>query len=296
MVTNKSVLSKLCDIIIYFLLSVICLVCLVPLVNTLALSFSASSAANAGKVLLWPVDPTLASYEKIITDSAYIQAIGVSCMRVLVGTAVSFVIIVTMAYPLSKSAKTFRFRNVYMWAVISTMLFSGGLIPLYMMVYNLKLINSFWSLILPCAVPVFNVILVMNYMKGLPKSVEESAELDGAKPWTILLRIVMPMCKPVLATVTLFTAVGHWNQYFDGMIYLNSPAKWPVQTYIQSLQTNLSELSTMTDPEEIARLLQVSGITFNAAKVFVALLPVMIVFPFVQKYFIGGIVLGAVKE
>ncbi|WP_300684313.1 carbohydrate ABC transporter permease [Acutalibacter sp. 1XD8-36] len=296
MVTNKSFLSKLCDIIIYFILAVICLICLVPLVNTLALSFSSSSAANAGKVLLWPVDPTLASYEKIISDSAYIQAIGVSCMRVLVGTSVSFAIIVTMAYPLSKSAKTFRFRNVYMWAVISTMLFSGGLIPLYMMVYHLKLINSFWSLILPCAVPVFNVILVMNYMKGLPKSVEESAELDGAKPWTILLRIVMPMCKPVLATVTLFTAVGHWNQYFDGMIYLNSPSKWPVQTYIQSLQTNLSELSTMTDPEEIARLLQVSGITFNAAKVFVALLPVIIVFPFVQKYFIGGIVLGAVKE
>jgi len=100
----------------------------------------------------------------------------------------------------------------------------------------------------------------------------------------------------VLATVTLFTAVGHWNQYFDGMIYLNSPSKWPVQTYIQSLQTNLNELATMTDPEEIARLLQVSGITFNAAKVFVALLPVIIVFPFVQKYFIGGIVLGAVKE
>ncbi len=296
MVRNKSALSKLCDFIIYFILIAICMICLVPLINTLALSFSSSSAANAGEVLLWPVAPTLASYEKILSDSAYIQAIGVSIMRVLVGTSVSFVIIVTMAYPLSKSAKTFRFRNVYMWAVISTMLFSGGLIPLYMMVYQLKLINSFWSLILPCAVPVFNVILVMNYMKGLPKSVEESAELDGAKPWTILLKIVMPMCRPVLATVTLFTAVGHWNQYFDGMIYLNSPSKWPVQTYIHSLQTNLSELSTMTDPDEIARLLQVSGITFNAAKVFVALLPVIIVFPFVQKYFIGGIVLGAVKE
>lgn len=120
--------------------------------------------------------------------------------------------------------------------------------------------------------------------------------MDDAKPWTILLRIVMPMCKPVLATVTLFTAVSHWNQYFDGMIYLNSPSKWPVQTCIQSLQTNLSELSTVTDPEKIDRLLQVSGITFNVAKAFVVLLPVTTVFPFVQKYFIGGIMLGAVKE
>lgn len=296
MVTNKNVVSKIFDGIIYFVLIIICLLCLVPLINTLALSFSSSGAANAGKVLLFPVDFTVASYEKILGDSAYLRSIGVSFLRVIVGTAVSFVIIVTMAYPLSKSKKTFRLRNIYMWAVVSTMLFSGGLIPLYMMVFNLKLINSFWALILPCAVPVFNVILVMNYMKGLPGSVEESAELDGAKPWTILIKIIIPMCKPVLATVTLFTAVNHWNQYFDGMIYLNSPAKWPVQTYIQSLQTNLSELATMTDPDEIARLLQVSGITFNAAKVFVALLPVIIVFPFVQKYFIGGIVLGAVKE
>lgn len=296
MVKSKGIGSKAADVIIYAVLAVVCIVCLIPLINTLALSFSSSNAANAGKVFFWPVDFTLSSYEKIITDSAYIKSIGVSFLRVITGTALSFIVMVMMAYPLSKDAKSFRFRNIYMWLLIGAMLFSGGLIPLYMVVNSLHLINSFWSLILPCAVPVFNVILIMNYMKGLPAAVEESAELDGANPWTILIQIILPMCVPVLATVTLFTAVNHWNQYFDGMIYMNNPAKWPVQTYIQSLTASLQQISTMTDAKEIARLMEVSGITFNAAKVFVALLPVIIVFPFVQRYFVGGIVLGAVKE
>lgn len=296
MVRNRSLGGRAADVIIYVILVLTCVVCLVPLLNTLALSLSSSVAASSGDVLLWPLDFTLASYQNIVGDIAFLKSLGISFARTGVGTAFSFILMVMMAYPLSKSSKEFRFRNVFMWLMIGAMLFSGGLIPLYMVVNSLHLIDSFWSMILPCAVPVFNVILIMNYMKGLPKSVEESASIDGANPWQILFHIVLPMSIPVLTTVTLFTAVGHWNQFFDAMIYMNSPGKWPVQTYIQSLNVVMQSMSTITDPEEIQRLMQISGVTFNAAKVFVAMLPILIVYPFVQRFFVGGIVMGAVKE
>lgn len=296
MVRNRSAGSTIADCIIYIILGIACLVCLLPLINTLALSFSDSVAASSGKVFFWPINFTLESYRRIVEDSAFLRALGVSFARTAVGTVFSFCIMVLMAYPLSKSKKEFRFRGVYMWLLIGAMLFSGGLIPLYMVVNSLQLIDSFWSMILPCAVPIFNVILVMNYMRGLPKEIEESASIDGANPWQSLFKIVLPICVPVLTTVTLFTAVGHWNNFFDAMIYMNNPSKWPVQTYIYSLNISAQSMSTMTNPEEIARLMEISGVTFNAAKVFVAMIPIIVVYPFVQRFFVGGIVMGAVKE
>ncbi len=295
MVRSKKFNGRIADIIIYFILILIIIICLIPIINTLALSLSSSIAANAGKVFLWPVDFTMASYDQIINDSAYLRALIVSFARTIVGTTVTFVIIVFMAYPLSKSAKIFPKRNIYLWFIIGAMLFSGGLIPTFMVISKLGLINSFWSMIIPCAVPVFSMILIMNYMKGLPAEVEESSQIDGASPLTTLVHIIVPMSKPVLATVALFTASGHWNQYFDAMIYMNDPSKWPVQTYIQSLNVSVQQISSVTDPNEIARLLKISGVTFNAAKVFVAMIPILIVYPFVQKFFVGGIVMGAVK-
>ncbi len=295
MVRSKKLSGRISNVIIYFILILIITICLIPIINTLALSLSSSIAANAGKVFLWPVDFTVASYGQILNDSAYLRALIVSFARTIIGTMVTFVIIVLMAYPLSKSSKIFPMHNIYLWFIIGAMLFSGGLIPTYMVVFKLGLINSFWSMIIPCAVPVFNVILIMNYMKGLPAEVEESSQMDGASPFTNLIHIVVPMCKPVLATVALFTASGHWNQYFDAMIYMNDPSKWPVQTYIQSLNVSLQQMSTVTDPNEIARLMKISGVTFNSAKVFVAMIPILFVYPFVQKFFVGGIVMGAVK-
>lgn len=284
------------NVIIYIIMVITCIVCLLPIINTLAISFSSSVAAASGDVFLLPIDFTLASYQNIISDSAYIRALGVSFLRTGVGTTFSFVVMVLMAYPLSKSSKEFHKRNFYMWMLIGAMLFSGGLVPTYMLINSLGLIDSFWVMILPCAVPIFNVILIMNYMRGLPKEVEESARVDGANPWQILLKIILPMSKPVLTTVTLFTAVGHWNAFFDGMIYMNSPSKWPVQTYIQALNVTMQSFATITDPKEIERMLQISGVTFNAAKIFVAMVPILVVYPFVQRFFVNGIVMGAVKE
>jgi ABC-type glycerol-3-phosphate transport system permease component len=295
MVRSKKLSGRIADIIICFILLLIIIICLIPIINTLALSLSSSVAANAGKVFLWPVDFTIASYDQILNDSAYLRALIVSFARTIVGTMVTFVIIILMAYPLSKNSKVFPMHNIYLWFIIGAMLFSGGLIPTYMVVYKLGLINSFWSMIIPCAVPVFSAILIMNYMKGLPAEIEESSQIDGASPFTNLVYIIVPMCKPVLATVALFTASGHWNQYFDAMIYMNDPSKWPVQTYIQSLNVSVQQMSSVTDPNEIARLMKISGVTFNSAKVFVAMIPILIVYPFVQKFFVGGIVMGAVK-
>lgn len=296
MVKNQSIGGIVADVIIYIILGLACIVCLIPLINTLALSFSGSVAASSGKVFFWPIDFTLESYRRIVQDFAFIRSLGVSFARTAIGTAFSFFLMILMAYPLSKSKKEFRFRGVYMWLLIGAMLFSGGLIPVYMVVNSLKLIDSFWSMIIPCAIPIFNVILIMNYMRGLPKEVEESAAIDGANPWQSLFQIVVPMCVPVLTTVTLFTAVGHWNNFFDAMIYMNNPDKWPVQTYIYSLNLSAQSMATMTDPKEIARLMEISGVTFNAAKVFVAMIPIIVVYPFVQRFFVGGIVMGAVKE
>lgn len=295
MVRSKNLSGRIANVIIYFILILIIIICLIPIINTLALSLSSSVAANAGNVFIWPVEFTMASYDQILNDSAYLRALIVSFARTIVGTMVTFVIIILMAYPLSKSSKVFPMHNIYLWFIIGAMLFSGGLIPTYMVVFKMGLINSFWSMIIPCAVPVFNVILIMNYMKGLPVEVEESSQIDGASPLTNLIYIIVPMCKPVLATVALFTASGHWNQYFDAMIYMNDPSKWPVQTYIQSLNVSVQQMAYVTDPNEIARLMKISGVTFNSAKVFVAMIPILIVYPFVQKFFVGGIVMGAVK-
>ena len=147
---------------------------------------------------------------------------------------------------------------------------------------------------LPGAVPVFNVIVLMNFFKGIPDELDEAARIDGANPWTIMLRIFVPLAVPSIATITLFSIVGHWNAFFDGMIYINTRAKIPLQTYIQSLVVEIRDTTGMT-PEEIQRMNAMSSRTFNAAKVFVTMVPVLIVYPFLQKYFVSGLVMGSVK-
>ena len=176
------------------------------------------------------------------------------------------------------------------------MLFSGGLIPWYITIKSFGLIDTIWALVLPVAVPVFNVILLMNYFRGLPKELEESAGIDGAGAWQMLLKIFLPVSVPVLATITLFSVVGHWNSFFDGMILMNKKVNWPLQTYVQQLVVSLQSIMNVTDPEEQKRMLETSNKTFNAAKVFVSMIPILAIYPFLQRYFIGGIVLGSVKE
>lgn len=285
--------NKLMDTVVWLIVILMTLCCLLPLLNTLAISFSNNSAVNANQVGILPVGFTLSSYKKLLEDNQFWRSAWISVLRVVLGTGLNMLMMILLAYPLSKSKNRFASRDIYMKLVIFAMLFNGGLIPGYIIVSKLHLLNTIWALVLPGAVPVFNVILLMNFMKGLPEALEEAAVIDGASEWTILTRVVLPISKPGLATVALFCIVNHWNDYFQGLIYMRTPSKYPLQTYIQQLTIDVSQI---TDPQQLIYFMTISNRTLNAAKIVVATVPLLVIYPFLQRYFVTGIVIGAVKE
>ena len=226
-------------------------------------------------------------------DRQFWRSFGISVLRVVLGLSVNITLLVLTAYPLSKSPKFFARQKVYMSLVLFAMLFSGGLIPTFMVVNSLKLTNTIWALILPGAVPLGNVILLMNAFRGVPKSLEEAAMIDGGSQWVILLKVFLPVVKPTLAAVTLFTIVGHWNDYFSALVYITDTANYPLQTYIQQLNVDITEV---TDPDKLEQLARISSRTLNSAKIVVSTIPLLMIYPFMQKYFVSGIVVGSVKE
>lgn len=285
--------NKLMDTVVWLIVILMTLCCLLPLLNTLAISFSNNSAVNANQVGILPVGFTLSSYKKLLEDNQFWRSAWISVLRVVLGTGLNMLMMILLAYPLSKSKNRFASRDIYMKLVIFAMLFNGGLIPGYIIVSKLHLLNTIWALVLPGAVPVFNVFLLMNFMKGLPEALEEAAVIDGASEWTILTRVVLPISKPGLATVALFCIVNHWNDYFQGLIYMRTPSKYPLQTYIQQLTIDVSQIA---DPQQLIYFMTISTRTLNAAKIVVATVPLLVIYPFLQRYFVTGIVIGAVKE
>jgi putative aldouronate transport system permease protein len=275
---------------VFFIL--LSLLCILPLVHIFAISLSSSSAASAGLVTLWPVDFTLRSYDYIINKHEFFDSIIVSIKRLVVGTSLSLLLCMTIAYPLSKETKAFRMRTVYAWIFVFTILFNGGLIPSYMIVRYTGLLDTLWALVIPSAVNVFNVLLMLNFFRGLPKELEESAFIDGAGHWITLWRIYVPLSMPSVATVALFTMVFHWNSWFDGMIFMNKISNYPLSTYLQNVLTSGSIISSMVNLNDLA---EISDRTTKAAQIFVGSLPILCVYPFLQRYFMKGIVLGSVK-
>lgn len=295
MVQSKTLGARLVNILIIAILIFIGLLSLAPLVNTIVISISSSAAVNAGRVYFLPIDINFSSYEKILNDAKFWKAFLVSVERVVLGGAINMVLTVLMAYPLSRSVTQFKTRNIYMWVIVFTMLFSGGIVPWYMVISKLGLINSIWALVLPGAVPIFNVILLMNFFKGIPKEIEEAAFIDGAGPLKILMRIFIPVSLPSLATITLFVIVGHWNNFFDGIVLINDSAKIPLQTYLQQLNLTRDQMQNLT-VEQLQQFNKISNVTLNSAKILVSMIPIMLIYPFLQRYLIHGIVLGSVKE
>ncbi|MDF2671094.1 MAG: transporter permease [Paenibacillus sp.] len=293
MIIRSTLSQKLATLLIYLILAFVALLCLFPLVHVLAVSLSSSTAASAGVVALWPVDLSFSAYIYALNKAEFIQSLFVSIQRVLIGTGLNLILITLVAYPLSKETSAFRFRTAYVWIFFLTTLFSGGLIPTFMVVQQTGIMNSLWALILPGAVPVFSVVLLLNFFRGLPRELEESASIDGAGPFRILWSIYWPLSVPALATLTLFSMVGHWNAWFDGLIYMHTPDKYPLQSYLQTIviQQNLQPLSA----EDEKLLSEVSNRTFRAAQIFLGALPILVVYPYLQKYFVKGIVLGSVK-
>ena len=295
MVESKRPVDKLIDVLIHVVIIIACILCLIPLLNTLALSFSSSIMAASGTVSFWPKQFTLAAYEAILGERQFFGAFWISVKRVALGGVINFLMMIFCAFPLAHSEKAFKGRNLYMYVLIFTMLFSGGLVPTYIIVSKLGLLDTIWALVLPGAVPVWNSILLMNFFRSLPDEIEEAAVIDGAVPFQILVRIYLPVSLPALATVMLFSLVGHWNEFFSGLIYMNHSDNYPLATYISTIVDTAKDLNMITDPEELQRIMEVSERNMSSAKIFVSMIPILVIYPFLQRYFVKGIVLGSVK-
>ena len=283
----------------YTLMFLTGMICLLPFVHLLAVSFSDQYAVNANLVGLWPVNFTTKSYEFVFTSSQFITAFGITIKRAVLGVAVNLLLITPCAYALSKTTNEFSARNVFAWYFVITILFSSSLVPWYLVIRATKIMDTIWALILPGAVPVWSMLILMNYIRGLPKEVEEAAFIDGADYFTILLRIVLPVCTPALATVFLFAMVNHWNAWFDGLLLMNRVEHYPLQSYLQTIIINpsayIQRMARSGDPRvrDLIKLISIRGT--RAAQLFIATFPILCVYPFVQKYFTKGLVLGSVK-
>ncbi|ACT01804.1 carbohydrate ABC transporter permease [Paenibacillus sp. JDR-2] len=285
--------DKVFLITIYIILALVLVAVLYPLIYILSSSFSSPSAVSAGKVWLWPVDVTLKGYEALFKNSQVLTGYGNSLLYTVSGTLVSVTLTIMLAYPLSRS--TFFGRNVIMMIITFTMLFSGGLIPTYMVVKSLGLIDTRWALIIPNAVWVWQVIIARSFFQqSIPSELVEASEIDGCSDLRFMRSVVLSLSKPIIAVLIIMYAVGQWNAYFDALIYLKSDTKYPLQLILRSIiiqnnsgSANMDALKQV-ERQQLAELLKYSLIV-------VATLPVLIIYPFVQRYFVQGMLVGSVK-
>ena len=285
-------LFNICNVVV---ITLIMLICLVPILNVLAQSFSSSHAIVQNKVRLFPVEFTTSAYSYVMKNKDFWQAALVSAERVLLGVPINMLLTVLAAYPLSKSDRVFKARKYYSAYFVFLMIFNGGLIPTSYVISKLGLIDTIWALVLPCGVPIFNVILMMNFFRGIPESLEESAMLEGAGQWTIMSKIYLPLSKPSIATVTLFSLINHWNSWFDGLIYSNFTDNYPLQSYLQTMVVDMRSIIQSGNMEDIVNALSVNDKNLKAAQIFISIIPLMVIYPFCQKYFTAGLTLGSVK-
>ncbi|MFK7693081.1 carbohydrate ABC transporter permease [Paenibacillus sp. HJGM_3] len=280
------------DVLNYLVLACISLTCLLPIVHLIAVSFSDAHEVLSGNVSLWPVNFTFEPYKVLVKGTSIVRAFVNSLVITVVGVCLSMLFTVLAAYPLSKSY--FIGRRFYSLAVIFTMLFGGGLIPTYLTVKTLGLINSYWSLWMLGLISVFNLLVMKSYFEGLPDELEEAGRIDGCGEWRMLVQIVLPLSMPMLAAIALFYGVGFWNSFMNVLIYITDSTKVNLPVLVQQMlrsQTFLAEMS-YERPEDSAMLTPES---VRAAGLMVMILPMLIVYPFIQKYFVKGVLIGAVK-
>jgi len=287
--------EKVFSVFNYIFITVVCLSCILPIIHILAVSFSAPHYASAGRINLIPRGFNIQAYLFTFEAGNFMRAFWISVQRTVLGVAINMFLMITVAYPLSKSRDRFSARHIYMGFFAFTMLFGGGVIPFFILVNRLGMMDTMWALVLPGGLPVFSMLILMNFIRNLPLELEEAAMMDGAGYFTLLIMILLPVLKPALATVGLFAIVFHWNEWFSGMIFINNPNNIPLQTYLQALVANFQALLRQvgSDPQQIiGRLNEQTG---RAAQLFLAMLPVLAVYPFLQKYFAKGLVIGSVK-
>lgn len=282
--------EKVFSVATYVILSLIVVITLAPFLHVFSKSISRESAVMAGEVGLWPVGFTLETYRVVLGGHVFWQALRVSIHVTVTGTLLHVMVTGMAAYALSRDYLIGQ--RVLTFLFVFTMLFSGGLIPTYLVMRRLNLVGKLWALILPGTISAFNMIILRNYFIGIPRDLEESAKLDGASNLTVFFRIMFPLAMPAIATVALFTAVGLWNNYFSAMIYVNQKSMYPLALYLRSVVVDTDADLVNLNPE----LANLNPQSVRSATVMAATVPILLVYPFLQRYFVKGITLGAVKS
>ncbi|MDA3732192.1 carbohydrate ABC transporter permease [Niameybacter massiliensis] len=288
--------DRLIQAFIYFVVIALCLAIIVPCINVLALSFNDGADAAKGGIYFWPRVFTLDNYKEVFADGKIMKAYSITIGRTVIGTSLSLIVTSLAAFALKE--KDLPGRKLITMMITFTMLFSGGMIPTYIQYKNLGLLNSFWVYVIPGMVGVTNLLMVRTFFESIPDSLEESAKLDGCGYFKTYTQIILPLSKPVIAVVGLYTAVGHWNDWFSGAFYMNSSKLWPVQTVLQQMLSRAmaSSQEVTTASQAIAQANSaVTSDSLKMAAVIVTTVPILCVYPFVQKYFAKGAMIGAVK-
>ncbi len=273
----------------YGLLTIFSLICLLPFVHMIAKSFSGATAVSAGRVTFWPLDVTLNTYRYVLQDGLFFSSFKNSVTITLGGTLLALTTTTMAAYPLSK--QHFRGRKIILMLYVFTMLFYGGMVSIYVFMRSLNLLNTLLCQVIPLALSQYNLFVMKTFFEGLPEAIEESAHIDGAGPIRTLVSIVLPLSLPSLATIGLFYAVGYWNAYYHAMLFVTRADVKPLQMYLYELLTKTQNLYEV-DPV-IAAGLSASGM--QAAAIVVSTVPILLVYPFLQKYFVKGLTVGSVK-
>lgn len=285
--------------VIYILLAILAFLSFYPFWNAAVISFNNGTDTMRGGVTFWPRQFSLENYSVVFQDSRLINGFVISVLRTVIGTFTSIAATAIFAYGMSKSE--LMGRKFYMVFCIITMYFSGGLIPSFLLIRELGMFNSFWVMVIPGLISVWNMIIFRTFFKGIPAGLEESARIDGCSNWGVLLRIVLPLSGPVIATLSLFTAVYHWNDWFTPSIYLSNVDLMPIQTKLQQILNSniMSEQMAQLDAAAQGRMNKMRAVTtksLSMATMMVATIPILCVYPFLQKYFVKGVMVGSLKE
>lgn len=286
--------ERIAGVFIYIILSFITLLVLYPLFFVLIASISAPETVMRGEVWLWPKELSFVGYERLFANSELMRGFLNTLLYTTTGTALNVLMTIAAAYPLSRV--DFKGRHVFTLIIVFTMFFSGGMIPNYLLVKELGMLDTIWAIIIPSAVSVWNIIIMRTFFQSsIPKEMQEAAFIDGASNMRVLLRIVLPLSGPILAVMVLFYAVGHWNSYFSALIYLSDRANYPMQLFLREIlvQGQMQEMVDISDDSLARSLMDAEAIKYAA--VIVTNLPMLLLYPFLQKYFVKGVMIGAIK-
>ena len=295
---KATVNDSLCDRIFYvvtnIVMGIIALIILYPMVYVVSSSFSSGEAVMSGKVILWPVDFSLDGYKMVFQYNTVINGYLNSILYTVLGTTINIVMTMLCAYPLARN--TLPFRGFLMFLFAFTMYFSGGLIPSYLLVRNLNIMNTIWALLLPGAISVYNMIIARTFLQtNIPNELLEAAQIDGCNDFKFLFSVILPLSKAIIAVLTLYYAVAHWNAWFNAMIYLNDRNKYPLQLVLRDiLIVNQLNSDNIADTELAQQLMKTAEL-LKYSLIVIATVPMMIIYPFVQKYFVRGVMIGSLK-